>query len=88
MAAALAVGLLSAKLVVVKGRRRDLRIRGKPDLFGRAAEVHFLFHELIGAVLARDFGVATVLGSAAMRGLVVIFDTTGQIGFAPQSSCP
>jgi hypothetical protein len=37
---------------------------------------------------ARDFGGSTVLGSAAMRGLVVIFDTTGQIGFAPQSSCP
>ena len=31
---------------------------------------------------------STVLGSAAMRGLLVIFDTAGQIGFAPRAPCP
>ncbi len=40
---------------------------------------------------ARDLGGSTVLGSAAMRGLVVIFETSGQsggqVGFAPQDSC-
>jgi hypothetical protein len=36
----------------------------------------------------RNVGGSTVLGAAAMRAHLVIFDTTGQIGFAPRAGCP
>src|ERR1700674_799414 len=46
---------------VLKGSRRNLYISWKPELFGRAIEVHFLVHQLISAVLSRGFNHHHVL---------------------------